>query len=224
MFDMKQILPDMIHKFILRLKQDEKGVAIIEFAYSLPLLMAIGFGGAETAMFVQTNQKVSQVSLAVADNVSRLGEVGILQTKRVYEADLVDIMDGAKRQLVGEEFDTNARVIVSSVEWSEAGNPYIHWQRCGGSLAYPSSYGIEGDGLNDTRYANGFGPTGRKVKPVPDSALIFVEMAYDYNSLFPIAPFKGQRIVKTASVNVRDNRDLTRIYDRTGDDEVAECS
>ncbi len=186
--------------------------------------MALGFGGAETAFYVQMNQKVSQVSLATSDHVTRLGEVGVLQTKRVYEADIVDIVEGAKRQMNVTDFDTSARIIISSVEWSPSGSPYIHWQRCGGGLAHPSGYGVEGDGLNDTRYADGFGPVGRKVKPVPGSALIFVEMAFKYNSLFPIAPYEGQTIVKTASLNVRDNRDLEQIYDRTGDDPVAECT
>jgi TadE-like protein len=213
-----------LRKAIRRLRKDERGVAIIEFAYALPVLMALGFGGAETAMFVQQNQKVSQVALTVSDNVSRLGEVGVLQTKRVYEADIVDILEGAKRQMNVTDFNVHSRIIISSVEWSPSGNPYIHWQRCGGSLSYPSSYGVEGDGLNDARYANGFGPVGKKVKPVPNSALIFVEMAYDYNSLFPIAPFEGERIVKTGSLSVRDNRDLSQIYDRTGDDDVAACS
>jgi hypothetical protein len=221
---MKSNFLHRMRAFSKSLLRDNKGVAIIEFAYSLPILMAVGLTGSETALFVQNSQKISQIAMTVADNTSRLGEVGILSVKRVYEADIDDILAGAQRQMGREDFYDHAKIIISSVENSAAGNPYIHWQRCGGSKVHPSSFGIEGDGLTDSRYANGIGPVGKKVKPVPGSALILVEISYDYQSIFPLAPFAGQAITKTAVFNVRDTRDLTKIYDRTGHDVIAECA
>jgi hypothetical protein len=37
-------------------------------------------------------------------------------------------------------------------------------------------------------------------------------VAFDYEPITPITVFENRRIVYTAAFNVRDNRDLTRLY------------
>ena len=120
----------MLSNFVNRLRQDRSGVAVIEFAYSLPILMVLGVTGAETAYYVQTQQQISQIALAAADNASRVGEAGVLQTRRVYESDINDIFLGAPKQFGDPNFFDNARIIISSVEYDADDNIYIHWQRC----------------------------------------------------------------------------------------------
>jgi Flp pilus assembly protein TadG len=213
-----------VKQFSKRLKADNSGLALIEFALSLPIMMALGITGSDTAMYVQSTMMISQISLAVADNVSRVGETSSLSLRKIYESDVNDIFVGAEKLAGENDFYGHARVIISSVEYDTDGIPYIHWQRCQGTKAHPSSYGIEGTGKNDTTLAAGIGPTGRKVVPVPGTALIFVEVSYDYQSLFGLAPYIGQEINSTAAFNVRETRDLSAIFNKSGSDVVSSCT
>ena len=49
---------------------------------------------------------------------------------------------------------------------------------------------------------------------------MFVEIAYDYDSLTPFDIYDGRTIRYTAAFNVRDSRDLTQLYD---DGPAADC-
>ena len=69
------------------------------------------------------------------------------------------------------------------------------------------------------------GPPGQEVWAFPGDAVMFVEIAYDYQSLVG-EPFGITGEVRaTASFTVRDDRDLSQIYQRDADapDPVADC-
>lgn len=206
-----------------RVLRNQAGVAVIEFAYSLPILIALGLVGTEAAFYVQTQQQVSQIALAAADNVSRVGEAGVLQVRRVYEADVNDIFLGVPKQFADDRFYNNARVIISSVEYDEDDNIFIHWQRCMGEKDFDSEIGPEGTGLGTDDLEDGIDTGQAKVKPVPDGALIVAEVAYDYDPLFGLSPYNSKVIKSKGVFAVRDARDLTGIYDKTGEDPVADC-
>jgi hypothetical protein len=213
-----------LRHMIKRLRRDASGLAMIEFAYSLPLLVGLGMYGTEAAMYVQANMRVSQLALNVADNASRIGENSALTSKQVFEGDINTIMEGVAIQARSPTFMNRARVIISSVETNASGNPFIHWQRCGGALDYDSTYGFEGKGLNDNSLSDGIGPAGKKTRPVPGSAIMFVEVAAQYEAIFGLAPFSQNRIVQTASMTVRDERDLSGIFNPTGATVTQQCT
>ena len=123
-----------------------------------------------------------------------------------------------------ELFD-HGRVIISSLEVvpDTEDQQYIHWQRCLGAKNHVSSYGEEGDGL-DGRLP-GMGPPGEEVRTFADEAVIFVEISYDYQSLVGETFGFTDEVTATASFTVRDDRDLTQIYQRdpSDPDPVAEC-
>ena len=213
-----------LRNFVHLIKSDRSGVAVIEFAYSLPILLALGVTGAETAYYVQTQQQISQIALAAADNASRIGEAGVLQTRRVYEADINDIFLGVPKQFADDSFYDNARVVISSVEYDADDNIYIHWQRCMGDKAFTSEFGVEGTGLGDDTLVDGIDTGAAVVKPIPGSALIVAEVSYDYQSLFGVSPFTTKELKAKGVFAVRDARDLTGLYDRTGEDADASCA
>jgi hypothetical protein len=214
----------MLSNFVNRLRQDRSGVAVIELAYSLPILMVLGVTGAETAYYVQTQQQISQIALAAADNASRVGEAGVLQTRRVYESDINDIFLGAPKQFGDPNFFDNARIIISSVEYDADDNIYIHWQRCMGEKDVDSEFGPEGTGLGDDTLEDGINTGAARVKPVPGSALIVAEVSYDFQALFGISPYVSRELKAKGVFVVRDARDLTGLYDKTGEDPVATCA
>ncbi len=206
-----------------RLRRARSGVAMTEFALGAPILLTAGLWGAEMANYALINMKVSQLAEHIADNGSRIGDAGTLQNRKIYESDINDIMYGAQMQAGGGmDLFENGRVFVSSVEVDADGNQYIHWQRCRGAKNVPSGYGVAGSKLGTV----GIGPAGQEVSAQPDDAVIFVEINYTYQPLVS-EKFLGDRTIQAiASFTVRDDRDLTQIYQRdSGDpDDIQTCS
>jgi hypothetical protein len=202
------------------------GVAATEFAIVLPFLLGVGLMGLEVANRTVVQMQVSQLASHIADNASRIGDTSTLQDRKIYESDLVDLFQGAEIQ-GGRRIRLfeNGRVIISSLEVvpDTEDQQYIHWQRCLGAKTHISSYGLEGDGLDGG--LPGMGPAGEEVRSFPDESVIFVEIAYDYQSLVGETFGFSDEVTATASFTVRDDRDLTQIYQRDpGDpDPVASC-
>ena len=93
-----------------------------------------------------------------------------------------------------------------------------------GIKAFESAYGGEGHGLAGN--LTGMGPEGEEVTGEPGEAVIFVEVSYDYQPLIGDVFTNTNEITTTAAFNVRDDRDLTQIYQRDGGspDPAASCS
>lgn len=203
-----------------RLRQDVSGLAMVEFAFAAPLVLGMGMLGTDTALLVITHLQVSQVAMQVADNASRVGDEDSLVARRVYERDIVDTLLGAEKLGENIAIYQQGRVIISSLQQNAQGGQWIAWQRCRGAKVYNSSFGLQGEGATGTSFP-GMGVPGRYITASPGTAVMFVEVAYNFRSITPMNLFDNQQIVYTAAFNVRDNRDLTQLY--TGGP-VARCT
>lgn len=212
-------LPRRLRSLRQQLTADTSGVAFVEFAFTAPIVLAMGMLGTETAYFVITHMQVSQVAMQVADNASRVGEQDVLTARKVYESDINESLVGAEK--LGETFGIfeRGRVIISSLQRNADGGQWIAWQRCRGAKVFDSSYGEEGDGASGTGF-QGMGEPGNIITASNGTAVMFVEIAYDYDSLTPFDIYDGRTIRYTAAFNVRDSRDLTQLYD---DGPAADC-
>jgi hypothetical protein len=214
------------HSLLQRLGASRSGVAATEFAICLPFLLGAGLMGLEVANRAIVQMQVSQLASQIADNASRIGDTATLQNRRIYESDLNDLFRGAQIQGGGRiDLFEHGRVIISSLEVvpDTDDQQYIHWQRCLGAKNHVSRYGIEGDGLDGN--LPGMGPAGEEVWAFPDEAVMFVEIAYDYQSLVGETFGYSDQVRATASFTVRDDRDLAQVYQRDPDnpDPVASC-
>ncbi len=214
--------------FLRRLARQTSGVAMTEFALAFPFILGVGLMGLEVANRVMVEMKLSQLAAQIADNAARIGEQGVLEDRKIYEADINDLFYGAHLQGGGSiDLYENGRVILSSLEVVPGTDDqqYIHWQRCAGAALYSSSYGVEGDGESTSNFP-GMGPTGEEVVAFDDEAVMFVEIRYEYQSLIgaPLT-FDDGDIHVIASFAVREDRDLTGIYQRDASDPdpVASC-
>ncbi len=216
-----------LRTLLRRLRRNASGVAMTEFALGAPFLLTAGLWGTEMANYALVNMKIGQIAVHIADNASRIGDTSTLQNRRIFEADINDVIYGAEMQAgPGINLYENGRVIISSLEvrpagGGGAGQQYVHWQRCRGKKHSTSSYGNEGDTL-----ADGMGPAGLEVLAEPDDAVIFVQIAYTYQPLIS-AQFMGSLDMHSvAAFTVRDDRDLSQIYQRdpASPDPVQRCS
>lgn len=125
--------------FSLRLRRGgENGVAAVEFALMLPILLVLLLGGMDITRFMLYQQKVDRIAFTMADLVA--------QEQSVTTAQLNDIALGAAQIMQPFPFGAQGVVIVSSVyKDPNQAYPVIRWQYSGGgSLGRSSKIGNVG--------------------------------------------------------------------------------
>jgi Flp pilus assembly protein TadG len=211
-------LPERLYRSLVRLRDDRSGLALLEFAFVLPVFLVMSLTGAELTNYVTVKMRVSQLALHLADDAARMGNGNQLAAKTITETDINDLFTGAQLQSGELDLRTNGRVILTDLEPTAspntAGTYKIGWRRCYGlktsyARQYPTGSGTTG--------LTGIGPTGRQVTAQDDNATMFVEVFYTYvplvggGTLAPTTTF-----TEVASMAVRDRRDLTQVYNTAG--------
>lgn len=208
---MSRLTPPVAWRLLRDLSQDNRAVALLEFAFMLPIMLSLSLAGAELTNYITVRMRVSQLALHIADNASRIGTGAQLQVKTINEAHINDLFVGANYQSGSLDLKTNGRVILSSLE--PMANPNtskkykIRWQRCYGNQTYVGRY--------DTVKTNidGMGNPGRLVTTPDGGQTMFVELVYKYKPLVGadmVAEFiPSLTIVEHASMLVRDSRVTT---------------
>lgn len=205
-----------------RLGRDGAGLALTEFALSLPILLIMMSFGIELANFVFTTKRIGDLAVLVADNASRMGTRSTgLSIHQISEAEINDVFIGAQLQSNIGNFTENGRIILSSLQLNADGGQWIAWQRCFGQNGAGSAYGEEGEGASGTSF-EGMGPEGNQVQASAGTAVMVVEILYDYEPVVPIMSLPARRISEMAVFNVRENRDLTAPRNAEGV-EVSDC-
>lgn len=221
---MKRFITDTYKK----LRHCESGTTLIEFAYILPFYVILSFTGIEVASLAITNARVSQITMTVADNMSRIAESVPLTAPQLREVDINDTLLGARIQGgTGLPLFENGRVIVSSLQRNSAGRQTIKWQRCKGLLNVVSAYGIEGATQPNAPATTGFqgmGTGASRVQAEANSAVIFVEITYTYKPLVASSLIGPRTLRKEAAFYVRDDRDLSQNYNPNPASSVSTCN
>ncbi|MCE7797794.1 pilus assembly protein [Sphingobium sufflavum] len=186
------------------LRADASGLAFVEFALALPLVLGTVTAGIELTYYTIAKMRMSQIALHIADNGARIGTQNPLTSPQITEANINDLLTGAGLQAGRLDLYTRGRVIISSLEPdpSYSGKYRIHWQRCKGTKNWTSSYGVQGDG-NKTN----MGPAGRQVTAPSDGGVIYVELNYDYKPIFFASVAPSTVIREVAAMTIRDKRD-----------------
>lgn len=224
-----------------KLSSSESGVAMVEFAYMLPIWLPLVLAAFDVAFFAVANMQISQIALHTADNAARIGNGDTLVVKTISETNINDVFagsfhEGRSLQLNGTYKARNnlnqlvdrgrTRIILSSVEGIADPNPTnkykIAWQRCsGGGTHYTSTYGTPANKTNE----DGIGPVGRQITAPPGGSVMFVEVQYRYVPFFlgSFSPIVEQDIQSVAAMIVREKRDLTQVYN-TENATVSTCT
>lgn len=200
-------------RFLARLRDDTSGLALLEFAFALPILLVMSLTGAELTNYITTKMRMSQVALHLADNAARIGTGSQLVAKTITEADINDLFVGANLQAGELNLQANGRVIVTSLEPTTSPNTTgtykIGWRRCYGAKTsyvrkYPSTTATVG--------LTGLGPTGRQVTAPDNGATMFIEVYYEYKPIVKTSLAPDTSMTEIASMIVRDKRDTSQVY------------
>lgn len=196
--------------------------AVIETAILLPTVLFLGVGGIELTNLALAHMRVSQAASTLADAASRVSIDTGAAMPQMREADVNELLQSLLERHKSLALEQDGRVILSSLEQNAEGGQWIHWQRCAGHKDFPSSYGTEGIGKTGTHFT-GMGEDGQRVKAPRGTAVMFVEIAYDYQPLAYGSWMGPKEIRYTSSFLVRDDRDLSQIYNPEPEAKVAAC-
>lgn len=222
------------------LHRDRRGLALIEFALTLPLIVAVGCWCAELSFLALTNLRISQYALNLADNASRVGVDSGAGVTQLREADINDVLQGARLQGAAIGLGDNGRVTLTSLEntrqtYDTSYTQRIHWQRCFGmatGAGYDTAYGpaavTDGSDNNQSNAGvpapNGVGDVTPKIQAPQDTGVMVVEVSYAYRPLFGNL-FVSPRVIRyVASMMVRDNRDFRQIYNPSPSASASTCN
>ena len=113
------------------LLRDKRGVAFMEFALALPIVLILALGGLEATNLALTHLRVNQVAQTTADNAARV-------QVQMDESDMEEIFTGALEVGRSIDIEGKGRIVVSSLQ--DNGRPgnargqMINWQRCQGTV------------------------------------------------------------------------------------------
>jgi Flp pilus assembly protein TadG len=203
-----------LRKLQTSLRENESGVAFMEFAFALPFLMVALLGGLELVHLALTHQQLSRIATSTADLAARY-------RASIDEVDVNTLFMGSQMSASFDDFDTNGRIVLSSVTRNaDDDGHWIRWQRCEGDLARASGVGEEGDGEDDDTIdeVNGMVITD------PNNVLV-AEVTYRYTPWFfpvrssilsSIAPIFTERDITYTSAFIARELTLRNITNTTG--------
>jgi hypothetical protein len=201
MLNAMRSIPARASRLASRLRGCESGLAFVEFALALPVLTTLVMVGLETANLAMAHLRVSNIAMLASDNASRVRD-------SIDEGDVVDLLTGAKMTGDTISFRQHGRIILSSIEPNAAGSggsstgQYIRWQRCDGAKVVASNYGPEGTGVNSAVLQQ-VGAPGSQIAATTGTAIMLVEVVYDYQPLVSSTIFGPRTIRYESAFNVR---------------------
>lgn len=135
--------------------RDQRGVSAVEFAMVLPLMLTLYLGSVEISQGVAADRKVTLTARTVADLVSRVSSID--------NAGMNNVM-AASTSVMTPYNAASTKVIVSLVEVDATGVAKIKWS----------------DAVNTAKRATGAVVTLPTALAVPNTALVWGEVSYDY--------------------------------------------
>ncbi len=189
-----------IGRAFARLRREETGFAMVEFAFVAPIFLTLVLTGLELSNLALAHLRVSQMAMTVADNAGRV-------TSGIDEANIHETFAGAQTIADGLDFAANGRIVLSSLEnngeTDSKKGQVISWQRCWGDADVDPAYGTEGKGKDDATLKDGMGTGANKITAAADTAVMFVEVTYAYQPLVSTAFFTPPTIRYESAFNVR---------------------
>ncbi|MBX9664913.1 hypothetical protein [Novosphingobium sp.] len=208
--------------FFARLARSTAAVSAVELGLAMPFLMGLTLTGVEVVNLALIHVRLNQLAITVADNASRAKQTQVNGAPQFREFDVNQVFRAAALQAEDLQIPARGRVILSSLQVNGSGGQWIAWQRCWGKNTWASRYGVQGTGATGTSFA-GMGFTTTKMTADAGTAIMFVEVAYDYKPFFLGSVLPSKVIRKEAALYVRDDRDLTQIYNPSPAQTVARC-
>jgi Flp pilus assembly protein TadG len=148
---------------IARARRDERGVAAVEFAMLLPLMLTLYIGAVEVAQMVAADRKVTLAARTVADLAA--------QATTINTTDMDNILKAASAVMYPFP-DAKVKMVLSQVKIDAEGKATISWSRHYHSAARPVNQQV----------------TIPAALAIPNTYLIWGEAEFEYLPIIGGAP------------------------------------
>jgi Flp pilus assembly protein TadG len=183
----------LAHRFRMLLAH-EGGVAYIEFALSLSILLMLFLGSIEVTRYILIMQKLEKAVETVADVVTQADA----NTDPLTTAQMSALMGAVPDLMNPYTFGTNGLVVVTDISKTGTSNPVINWQYCGGGTLVTTSK------LGSTIGGAATLPTGYTM--IAGEEVVIAEIFYSYSPIIA-----SSWTVMTASTIYRTSLFMPRI-------------
>ncbi|WP_339630242.1 TadE/TadG family type IV pilus assembly protein [uncultured Sneathiella sp.] len=165
---------DKITHHVQEFIRNHRGVAMVEFAMLLPLLMLLTAGSFEVARYALMTQKLDRITATLSDLIARSGN------ETITETEISNIIDSALFMAQPFDISDGSVIFLTSVQGRAGDAPEILSQRVSGNLTgYTSAIGstIGGDATLPTAFPD----AGSGETLADGETLIIAEIIYDYS-------------------------------------------
>ena len=178
----------MMQGFIKKFRKAKSGMAAVEFAFVVPIMVAMFFGVAELGDYILAARKVANISSTAADLTS--------QTPSVTNSEMDDIMNALN--VIMRPLDPSTSTIrISSIVANNNGQLTVRWSDARRISAYSAGTA-----------APSWVPTS--VVP-PNQSVIVAEVTVRYQTLFGMYLRSGMTITDNFFLRPRRSVEVARI-------------
>ncbi|MDQ7249902.1 TadE/TadG family type IV pilus assembly protein [Dongia sedimenti] len=177
-----------------RFGAEDRGVAAIEFAMVLPIVVLLMLGCFEVPRYVLVYQRLARTSASVADLVAQADEP-------ISSPQMADIFSAGKMLMQPYDVVTNGEIVVSSINNPAGAGVILTWQRSNGAVTTASKIGVEGAQGNAVKI-----PTA--LLPAADQEVLAAEVYFNYVPVFGTRIYQGSELYMVSYSRPR-NKNLT---------------
>lgn len=165
---------DRLEIWVFSFARNHRGVAMVEFAMILPLLMLLAGGSFEVARYALMTQKLDRIAATLSDLIARS------DVEDITEAEISNIVDSALYMAQPFDISSGSMVVLTSVQGRTGQAPEILSQRVDGSISGVSSP-IGSTVGGDATLPAAFPDAGSGETLADGETLIIAEVYYDYS-------------------------------------------
>ncbi|HPF47736.1 MAG TPA: tight adherence pilus pseudopilin TadF [Emcibacteraceae bacterium] len=174
--------PDTCDKDSLNICQDQKGVALIEFAVVTPFITALLLGCIDLTYYLVAHQRISRSAYTMSNLMTQMD-------KGLTESQVSDMMLAFDQVSKPFNISDNGRATITAiigegVDGADATSYSVAWQRCYGPNSSTPSYGAAGSSVDVADI-----PTNSIV--TTSQILVVTEVDYTFEPILGILPLGG---------------------------------
>ena len=164
-----------------RFHRCEKGIALVELAFAMPVLLVMLSGVIEMSRYILIHHKILRLTSEISDLVTQSPSMSVAEMNVLFSA--------ADYLIHPFDLSTNGVIIISSVSGTGEDPVKVNWRQCGaGNLSVTGMVGAEG--------ANATVPNNLDVDPLDN--IIIAEVYYDYEPLIFDNIVESKRLSRVA--------------------------
>lgn len=159
----------------------EDGIAAVEFALLLPIMLLLYFGGVEVTQAVMVNRQVTQTADTVTNIVCQYTTIS-------QSTQMPDILNAAT-QVMSPNSTANLQVVVSAISIDSHGNATVAWSQT----------------LNGTALSTGAAVTVPSSLDIANTTLILGQVTYAYSPTYDFMHVGPFNMSSTVYMSPRDS-------------------